>query len=81
MQYYGVERVLKIVCITALESSTPTHLSAIQEDLSGQLSTLTLSHDTPPTSHTSQAVYKVTLKTELVVQSKEQPSAEVSVHV
>lgn len=82
VQYYGEERALKIVCITPLETpQIPASLSPIQENLSQQLSTLTLSHSTPPTPHTSHTVYKITLKTELVIQSKTQSSTEVSLCV
>ncbi len=92
VKYYGEERVLRIVSITPLDTaSPPALLSPLRMELSEQLSTLTLSQetpptvtghtlaqDTPPTPHTSHAVYKVTLKTELVVQSRELQSVKVS---
>ncbi len=77
VQYYGEERVLQIKSITPLDLADTSNITPIKEKLSEQFSTLSLTSDPqktePLSAHSSPntSVYKITAKTKIIIQSKE----------
>ncbi|XP_064390152.1 ATPase family gene 2 protein homolog A-like [Halichondria panicea] len=77
VQYYGEERVLQIKSITPLDPADTSNITPIKEKLSEQFSTLSLTSDPqktePLSAHSSlnTSVYKITAKTKIIIQSKE----------
>ncbi len=80
VQYYGKERVLQIKSIAPLDPADTSNLTPIKEKLSEKFSTLSLTSDPqntkPLSAHSSPntSVYKITAKTKIIIESKENSS-------